>query len=48
MSHFIDRRLKDDSQEPADTTAQHKQAVYIQPGQRRQNSASSQGQAEHR
>lgn len=48
MSHFIDRRLKDESQEAADTTAQHEQAVYIQPGQRRQSPAPSQGQAEHR
>ena len=47
MSHFIDRRLKDESQEAADTTAQHEQAVYIQPSQRRQSPASSQGQAEH-
>lgn len=33
MSHFIDRELEDESQEPADTTPQHKQAIYIQSGQ---------------
>lgn len=47
MSHFIDRRLQAESQEAADTTPQHKQAVYIQSGRRRRSPASSQGQAEH-